>query len=136
VEGHRITLHDDPRRVEVLVDGTLVASSTDTVVLEETGLPPRHYFPRADVQMDRLEATPTETVCPFKGQASYWSFRGPSGEHRDVAWAYEHPIDAVAPIAGRLCFYAERTEHRIDGVAQARPESPWSPAPARDAADA
>ncbi len=135
MEGHRITLHDEPRRVDVLVDGTRLASSTGTVVLEETGLPPRYYFPRGDVQMDRLEPTLTETVCPFKGQASYWSFRGPSGEHPDVAWAYEHPIDAVASIAGRLCFYAERTEHRIDGVAQARPESPWSPAP-RDAADA
>ena len=136
MEGHRITLHDEPRRVEVLVDDTLVASSTETVVLEETGLPPRYYFPRADVRMDLLEATPTETVCPFKGQASYWSVRGPGGEHRDVAWAYEHPLDAVAPIAGRPCFYAERTEHRVDGVAQVPPESPWSTASARNQADA
>jgi uncharacterized protein (DUF427 family) len=136
VEGHRITLHDEPRRVEVLIDDTLVASSTETVVLEETGLPPRYYFPRADVRMDGLEATPTETVCPFKGQASYWSFRDTGGEHRDVAWAYEHPIDSVAAIAGRLCFYAERTEHRIDGVAQVRPESPWSPTRASTQADA
>lgn len=130
MEGHQLTLRDEPRRVEVRIDGVLVASSTDTLVLDETGLPPRYYFPRADVHMDRLEATTTETVCPFKGQASYWTVRTDSGEHRDVAWAYEDPIERAAAIRGRVCFYAERTDHTIDGEAQARPESPWSPRPA------
>jgi uncharacterized protein (DUF427 family) len=130
VEGHRISLRDEPRRVEVVIDDDVVASSTATLVLEETGLPPRYYFPRRDVRMERLEATPTETVCPFKGQASYWS----AGEHRDVAWAYEQPLDSVASIAGRVCFYAERAEHRIDGVTEAPPDTPWSPARRADGA--
>ena len=124
MDGHRIALHDEPRRVEVVIDDDVIASSTATIVLEETGLPPRYYFPRDDVRMERLEATPTETVCPFKGQASYWS----AGEHRDVAWAYERPLEAVGSIQGRVCFYAERAEHRVDGVAQAAPDTPWSPA--------
>jgi uncharacterized protein (DUF427 family) len=133
VDGHRLSLHDEPRRVEVMIDDEVVASSTATVVLDETGLPPRYYFPRQDVQMNRLEPTPTETVCPFKGQASYWSVSGARGEHRDVAWGYEQPLDSVESIAGRICFYAERAEHRIDGVAQAPPDTPWSPARRADA---
>ena len=126
MDGHHLQLHPDPRRVEVVVDGTVVADSDQTLVLEETGLPPRHYFPRADVHFDRLEATPTETVCPFKGQASYWTVRTADGEHRDLAWTYEQPLENVAVIAGRVCFYAERSETRIDGELQARPQSPWS----------
>jgi uncharacterized protein (DUF427 family) len=127
MDGHRIELREDPRRVEVSVDGVVVASSSRTVVLDETGLPPRHYFPRADVRGDLLEATPTETVCPFKGQASYWSVRTPDDEHRDVAWSYPTPLDSVAGIAGLICFYSERTDQTIDGVHQERPVTPWTP---------
>jgi len=131
MDGHQITLRDEPRRVEVVIGDDVVASSTATLVLEETGLPPRYYFPRRDVRMELLEATPTETVCPFKGQASYWS----AGEHRDVAWGYEAPLDSVESIAGRVCFYAERTEHRVDGVTQSPPDTPWSPARRAGGAD-
>jgi uncharacterized protein (DUF427 family) len=127
MDGHQIQLHNDPRTVEVSVDGVVVASSARTVVLDETGLPPRYYFPRDDVHLDRLEATPTETVCPFKGQASYWSVRTPAGEHRDVAWSYESPLDSVAGIAGLICFYSERTDLAIDGAAQEAPVTPWTP---------
>jgi uncharacterized protein (DUF427 family) len=131
MDGHQLSLHDDPRQVEVLVDGTVVASSTRTVVLEETGLPPRYYFPRGDVHLEYLEATPTETVCPFKGQASYWSVTTSGDEHRDVVWAYEQPLDTVSAIAGHLCFYVERTELRIDGEVQVAPQTPWTPAASR-----
>jgi len=127
MDGHGITLRDDPRTVEVAVDGVVVASSTRTTSLDETGLPLRHYFPRDDVQLGRLDTTPTETVCPFKGQASYWSVRTPTGEHKDVAWSYVTPLDSVAGIAGLICFYAERTDLTIDGAPRERPVSPWTP---------
>jgi uncharacterized protein (DUF427 family) len=131
VDGHRVALRDEPRRVEVVVDATVVASSSRTVVLDETGLPPRYYFPRDDVAMDQLAVTPTETVCPFKGQASYWSVTSPAGEHRDLAWCYEEPRPELERIAGYVCFYGERADHVIDGEPQPRPETPWSPRPAR-----
>jgi len=131
MDGHQLSVHDEPRRVEVLVDGTVVASSTRSLVLDETGLPPRYYLPRDDVRFEYLEATPTETVCPFKGQASYWSVTTTEGPHRDVVWSYEEPLESVRAIAGRLCFYAERTEHRIDGEVQTPPQTPWTPAASR-----
>jgi uncharacterized protein (DUF427 family) len=130
VEGHRIELQDERRQIEVFVDGVTLASSTRVVVLRETGLPPRYYFPRDDVRMDFLEATPTETVCPFKGQASYWTFQSDTGEHRDLAWSYETPVPGMERIAGLVCFYAERAAHAIDGQRQEPPVSPWSPAKA------
>jgi uncharacterized protein (DUF427 family) len=127
MNGHQVGLTPEPRQVEVAIDGVVVASSTRAVALDETGLPLRYYFPRDDVRLEQLEATSTETVCPFKGQASYWSVRTPTGEHRDVAWSYETPLESVAGIAGLVCFYAERTDVTIDGVPQERPVSPWTP---------
>jgi uncharacterized protein (DUF427 family) len=125
-KGHHITLHEHPGRVEVSLGGTVLASSDRVTVLEETGLPPRHYFPRDDVHMSLLEATRTETVCPFKGQASYWSATVDGEEHHDLAWAYERPIDGMEGITGLVCFYEERVDTTVDGELVARPVSPWS----------
>ncbi len=129
MEGHHIELRDEPRRVVVSVGGVDVAASEHTIALLETGLPPRHYFPRPDVRMDLLEATPTETVCPFKGQASYFTIRVGDAVHRDLAWCYEEPIKGMEPIAARVCFYAERFDFSIGDEPQERPVTPWSPKP-------
>jgi uncharacterized protein (DUF427 family) len=126
VQGHEIDIRDEPSRVEVRIGDVVVASSSRTRTLHETGLPVRHYFPPEDVRMEHLDATPTETVCPFKGQAAYWTVRIGDDEHRDVAWSYPTPIDGVEAIAGRICFYAERADHVVDGEPLERPVSPWS----------
>jgi uncharacterized protein (DUF427 family) len=131
VDGHRIELAPETRRVEVVLDGVVLASSTRAIVLGETGLPPRHYLPRDDVRLDLLDATTTETVCPFKGSASYWTARVGDTEHRDVAWSYESPIEGMESIAGHICFYGERADHVLDGETVERPDSPWSPAPSK-----
>jgi uncharacterized protein (DUF427 family) len=125
-KGHAITLHEDARRIEVLVDGVTVAASTRTVVLEETGLPPRHYFPRDDVRLDLATRTDTSTHCPFKGQASYLTFTASDREHADLAWSYETPIDGMEGIRGLVCFFDERVDLMIDGTANERPNTQWS----------
>jgi uncharacterized protein (DUF427 family) len=127
MDGHRIEISEETRRVDVVVDGVVIASSTQALVLLETGLPARHYLPPEDVHMELLDATPTETVCPFKGSASYWTVRVGDTEHRDVAWSYESPIDGMEAIAGRVCFYGERADHVVEGEILERPVSPWSP---------
>ncbi|TMK56215.1 MAG: DUF427 domain-containing protein [Actinobacteria bacterium] len=127
MRGHRITVEPDPRLIEVVVDGVTIASSTRTVALHETGLPVRHYFDPADVRTDLLTPTPTQTACPFKGEASYWSLRVGDVVVADAAWSYEHPIDGMEAIGTRLCFFAERATHVIDGEVQGPPETQWSP---------
>jgi len=105
--------------VTVTINGEEVASSTRPIVLFESNAPIRHYVPREDVRMDRLFASETHTRCPFKGIASYWSHP----DAADVAWEYPEPLDAVADIAGALCFYDTLAEVRVEG------EAPSEPAP-------
>ncbi|MCL7940478.1 DUF427 domain-containing protein [Halomonas sp. ATCH28] len=97
----RITLHPHSSRVRVVIDGTLLADTTHAIELRERGYPPRQYLPRDDVRMDLLTPSETVTYCPFKGDASYYSF----GEHQDVAWSYERPKGEIGEIGGRLVFY-------------------------------
>lgn len=117
---HRIDLLSSDRRVRVSLEGDLLAESTRAVALFETGLPPRWYLPREDVALD-LEPSETVTLCPYKGQASYYSVAG----EKDLVWTYEHPLPEASAIAGLVCFWNERVDLELDGELCARPESPW-----------
>jgi uncharacterized protein (DUF427 family) len=123
--GHQISIRDHDGLVEVRVDGHVLASTRRAKVLLETGLPPRYYIPRDDVQAP-LTATETRTNCPFKGDASYWSTRTGEGPLDDVAWSYEQPIPQAEPIGGHVAFFNERVDLVVDGEAQERPTTPWS----------
>jgi uncharacterized protein (DUF427 family) len=125
-QGHRITVTPADLHVEVSVNGVEVADSDRPVLLEETGLPTRYYLPREHVRADLLRATNSETTCPFKGQASYWSVELDDEVHDDLVWSYESPIPQAEGVAGLLCFYNERVDLVVDGVALARPETPYS----------
>ncbi|WP_163576324.1 DUF427 domain-containing protein [Halomonas faecis] len=102
----RITLHPHDRRVQVNIDGTPLADTTRAIELRERGYPPRQNIPRDDVRMELLTPSKTVTHCPFKGNASYFSF----GDHADVAWSYERPIEGMEAIEGKLAFYKEIVE--------------------------
>jgi uncharacterized protein (DUF427 family) len=112
--------------VEVRINGQQIADSKRPVLLDETGLPTRYYLPREDVRMDLLRPTSTETTCPFKGQASYWSVEVGDQVYKDLVWGYETPIPQAEGVAGLLCFYNERVDLTVDGQDQSRPETPYS----------
>jgi uncharacterized protein (DUF427 family) len=127
--GHTITTETIAARVRVVVGGVTVADSTRAVVLHETGLPPRYYLPRDDVAMGHLVTSPNISMCPFKGDAVYWSAEIDGAEVPNIAWSYPAPIPERTDIAGLICFFDERVDEiTIDGVATTRPETPWSTA--------
>jgi uncharacterized protein (DUF427 family) len=116
--GHTITITPSGQHVEVTLDGEKLAESDRAVLLDETGLPTRYYLPREDVRIDLLQPTSSQTTCPFKGQASYWSAQVGGEVYEDLVWSYETPIPQSEGIAGLLCFYPERVELRVDGELQ------------------
>jgi uncharacterized protein (DUF427 family) len=112
------------RTVRIERDGVVLAESSSPVLVFETGLPTRYYLNRVDVDWSRLEPSPTVTACPYKGTTSgYWSAQLNGRTHRDVAWAYDFPTLALAPIAGLVAFYNERVDTFVDGVELPRPKT-------------
>jgi acyl-CoA thioesterase II len=103
----------------VTVGGVVLAESTAAVRLIETDHVERLYFPEADVRIDLLAANDHQTVCPFKGRASYWSYDGDADQVENVFWTYRRPFPEVAPILGFLGVY-----HEKDGV-QVEVETAW-----------
>ncbi|MGW3245348.1 DUF427 domain-containing protein [Streptomyces sp. NPDC001070] len=99
--GHRVDAVPGTQHVTVTIDGTVVAETRRPVLVHETGLPVRYYIPQEDVDLTLFRTSDTNTTCPFKGVASYWSY----GDHTDVAWVYEEPLPSVPEIKGHLSFY-------------------------------
>jgi uncharacterized protein (DUF427 family) len=116
--GHQITITPTRQHVKVTLNGEKLAESDRPVLLDETGLPTRYYLPREDVRTELLRPTSSETTCPFKGQASYWSVQVGQEVYDDLVWSYETPIPQAEGIAGLMCFYAERVHLTIDGERQ------------------
>jgi uncharacterized protein (DUF427 family) len=109
--GHPITIEPANGRVQVRINGDLVADTTSALVLHEATLPAVQYIPLADVVQERLTRTDTSTYCPFKGDASYYSVTTSAGETvDDVIWTYEQPYPAVAAIAGHVAFYPNKAD--------------------------
>jgi uncharacterized protein (DUF427 family) len=110
------------RSVRVELEGLMIAESSSPVLVFETGLPTRFYLNRTEVNFEHLVATETVTSCPYKGRTSgYWSIRTATGLHADLAWAYDLPTPALAPIAGLIAFYNERVDITLDGERLERP---------------
>jgi len=122
----RIDALRSSRHVRVSIDGVSVADSSRGTVLYETGLPPRYYLPQTDVQMDLLTPTDTTTACPYKGWAQYWNVTVNGTVHEDLVWGYRTPLPESAAIAGLVCFYNEKVDIEIDGVAVTRPETKFA----------
>jgi uncharacterized protein (DUF427 family) len=98
----RVDVVPSSRHVRVEADGEVVAESTRTLLLSETGLPNRFYLPREDVSAP-LERSAKAMVCPYKGHSTYWSLPAVP----DAAWSYEDPLDSVKAIAGHISFDPE-----------------------------
>ena len=116
-QGHTVTTAQSNDHVEIRVDGEVIAKSDRPVVLDETGLPRRYYLPRDDVRMDLFRTTTFQTVCPFKGDASYLPLDLNGQSHDGIVWSYDHPIHGAAEIKDLLCFSPDRVEMTVTPTA-------------------
>jgi uncharacterized protein (DUF427 family) len=103
---HRVDVHESSRPVTVTAGGRVVARSERPKLLFETGLPTCTYVPRADVAAGALGRAEKRTVCPYKGEATYWSLPG----IRDAAWSYEAPLPEAVKVQGHVAFDADGVE--------------------------
>ena len=86
--------------IEAVLNDVVIAHSDETVVIEGN-----HYFPRADVDMSMLEKSDTRTVCPWKGEAYYYSVDGDGERAKDAAWYYPDPKPDAEAVRDRIAFW-------------------------------
>ncbi len=81
-------------------NGVVLAKSDDTVVVEGN-----HYFPRESVDWSHFGPSATHTLCPWKGEASYYDVTADGKTNGDAAWYYPDPLEAAAGIKDRVAFW-------------------------------
>jgi len=63
------------------------------------------YFPPEAVNRNFLRASPTHTVCPWKGTASYYDVVVDGKVNKDAAWYYPDTKDAAKHVKGFVAFW-------------------------------
>jgi len=81
-------------------NGVVLAESDETVVVDGD-----HYFPPEGLNQGHLEESHTRTICPWKGQATYYNVIVDGTINRDAAWSYTNPKPAAEKIGGYVAFW-------------------------------
>jgi uncharacterized protein (DUF427 family) len=84
--------------MKAIWNGTVVADSDDTVVLEGN-----HYFPEASLKREFVTFSNHRSSGP-KGQAYYYSLMVNGELFPDAVWYYPEPTEAAEQIKGRVAF--------------------------------
>ncbi len=109
-------------RIRVVADGLTVADSTRALRVLETAGAPVYYLPPADVRIDLLRRTNHQSVCEWKGPASYHSLVLPGRTIANAAWSYPEPSPGFEPIRDHLAFYAWAVDEAWVGDELATPQ--------------
>lgn len=85
---------------QAIWNGAVLAESDDTQVVEGN-----HYFPPESIRREYFRESSTETVCGWKGTASYYDVVVGEEVNSDAAWFYPEPKAAAREIAGHVAFW-------------------------------
>lgn len=77
-----------------------LAESDQTIVIEGN-----HYFPPDAIKKEHYQPSDTHTICPWKGEASYYNVVVEGQLNKDAAWYYPEPKAAAAEIKDHVAFW-------------------------------
>ncbi|MFY9808997.1 MAG: DUF427 domain-containing protein [Pseudonocardiaceae bacterium] len=80
-------------------NGVVLAEAPTTVRVEGN-----HYFPSESVRREYLEDSSTTTVCPWKGQAHYYTVQVDGATNPDAVWYYPTPSRLARRITDHVAF--------------------------------
>lgn len=86
--------------MKAIWNGEVIAESDDTVIVEGN-----HYFPPSSIKKEFFKETSTNSVCPWKGTASYYSVEVNGDANKDAAWYYPETSELAKNIKGYVAFW-------------------------------
>ena len=86
--------------IKAVYKGRVIAESNDTVKVEGN-----HYFPLESINKDFLEKSELQTICVWKGVASYYNLILDGEELKDMVWYYPDPSEEAKSVKDRIAFY-------------------------------
>lgn len=86
--------------MKAIWNGKVIAESNDIVNVEGNA-----YFPVESVKKEFLKESKTQTVCHWKGTASYYTVEVDGKLNSDAAWYYPEPSELAKSIKKRVAFW-------------------------------
>lgn len=86
--------------MKAIWNGKVIAQSDETIKVEGN-----HYFPISAIDKQYLADSTTNTVCPWKGTASYYDVVVDGKNNTDAAWYYPQPKAMAAEIKDYVAFW-------------------------------
>ncbi len=78
----------------------ILAESDNTEIVEGN-----HYFPADSIKQEFFTESDTRTICPWKGEASYYNIVVDGKTNSDAVWYYPNPKPAGENIKNFVVFW-------------------------------
>lgn len=86
--------------MKAIWNNQIIAESDETIVIEGN-----HYFPADSIKEEFFSKSDTFTICPWKGQASYYTVAVDDEVNPDAAWYYADPKERAKQIQNYVAFW-------------------------------
>ena len=80
--------------------GKVIAESDKCIIVEGN-----KYFPADSIKKEFFKKSDAHTICPWKGEASYYDVIVDEDINKDAAWYYQDPSDAAKKIKNFIAFW-------------------------------
>lgn len=106
---HTVVTQRMEQKVEVWLQGEMIAQTDNAIKVVETGYDDVIYIPKNDViNIDLLKSG--EYDCPYKGHAEIYTIKHGAHDIEDAALTYEDPYDKFQELKGRVAFYPHKVQ--------------------------
>ncbi len=86
--------------MKAIWNNEVIAESDKTVVIENN-----HYFPHDSIKKKYFKTSETQTTCPWKGEASYYTLEVDGKLNKDAAWYYPEVSALAKGIKNHVAFW-------------------------------
>jgi uncharacterized protein (DUF427 family) len=86
--------------MKAIWNDVVLAESNEEVVIEGN-----HYFPFESLNKEYFKETNTQSVCHWKGKASYYDVVIDGNVNKDAAWYYPSPSGLAQSLKDHVAFW-------------------------------
>jgi len=91
--------------IRVVFNGRTIAETNRALRVLETSHPPVYYIPPGDAQKRLLFPATHQSVCEFKGLATYYTLKVGEKVSTNAAWSYHNPSSGYESLKDHVAFY-------------------------------
>jgi uncharacterized protein (DUF427 family) len=85
-----------------ILNDTVIAESDKTILIEGN-----HYFPPDSIKKEYFKYSDTHSICPWKGEASYYTVEVNGHVSKDAAWYYPKTKELAKSIENYIGFWKD-----------------------------